>query len=274
MHRGSFVELGGRLYGHDAALVESLAENYAGPGEILVTQAIRDACPAEFRFRRRDDLADAATAGVFSLTDAPRLPHLDAPQRRYPHPYPEEFFDLLVELKGSDDRAGLRQRIYDTYLKDVVVVFLSRAREQGGPGSAPALLDELVANVLLDALVSGLDGVRGHVAGLGGGLGILTFEAPQEALDAAQALRRRCAANGLPVKIGMASGPVLFFSNPRGPSGITGNAVNIASKLSEDRGIAGRIQIPGALAAQITGLDAAEPFEIIVGGVVLQGVAV
>lgn len=274
VHRGAFYELGGGLYGHDAHFVEAVAEHHAGPGEILVTQAVKEACPDEFKFRRRDDLAGPAGAGVFSLTGAPRLRHLEASDRRYPHPYPAEFFDLLTELKRSDDAAGVRRRIYDIYLKQLVVVFLSRAQQDGRTSNGAALLDELVTNVLMDALVGGLESVRGHVAGLGGGLGILTFERPQDALDAAEALRRRFDANGLPIKIGIADGPVLLFSNPRGPSGIAGSPVNIASKLSEDRGIAGRIQIAGSVAAQLTGLERADAFEIVIGGVALQGVTV
>lgn len=272
VHRGAFYELGGGLYGHDAHLVETLAEHHAGPGEILVTQAVKDACPGEFKFRRRDDLPVPVGADVFSLTGAPRLPHLEASDRRYPHPYPAEFFDLLTELKRSDDTAGLRQRIYDTYLKQLVVVFVSRPRDEGRTRDGAGLLDELVTNVLMDALVGGLDAVRGHVAGLGGGLGILTFETPREALDAAEGLRRRFADNSLPIKIGVAGGPVLFFSNPRGPSGIAGSPVNIASKLSEDRGIPGRINIAGNVAAQLTGLDGGEAFDLVIGGVSLRGV--
>jgi class 3 adenylate cyclase len=272
VHRGAFYELGAGLYGHDAHLVESLAEHHAGPGEILVTRPVKDACPAEFRFVPRGTFAGTHAPEVFLLGEAPRVRHLEASNRRYPHPYPVEFFDLLVELKRAEDKDALRRRIYDRYLKQLVVVFVAREREPDRASRAPALLDELVANVLLDALVFGLESVRGHVAGLGGGLGILTFHEPQDALDAAQALRRRFTANGLPVKIGMAGGPVLLFSNPRGRSGITGNPVNVASKLSEDHGIAGRIRIAGNLAAQLPGLSAAEPFEIIAGGVVLLGV--
>ncbi len=274
VHRGAYYELGGGLYGRDAHLVERLAEHHAGPGEILVTGVARNACAADFKFQRRDDLSSEHAGGVFSLTGAPRLPHMEALNRRYPHPYPAEFFDLLIALKGSDDKAALRQQIYDRYLKEVVVVFVARTRAGGHAEEGPALLDELVANVLLDALVSAQDTGRSHIAGLGGGIGILTFDAPQEALDAAQGLRRRFTANGLAVKMGIAAGPVLHFSNPRGPSGIAGSPVNIASKLSEDRGVSGRINIAGSLATQLGGLPPSDPFELIVGGVVLHGVTV
>lgn len=284
IHRGVFYELGGALYGSDAHVVESIAEHHAGSGEILVTKAVRDACPDAFVFRARTDLDGHAADGVFSVSHAPRMRHIEASNRLYPHPWPQDFFDRLVRLKTSEDKELLRREIYDTYLQRLVVVFISRDRGATMARTSTALLDDLVANVLFDALVTGLDVARGHVAGLdaarrhvaglGGGLGILTFEGAPEALDAAEALRRRFAANSLPIKIGIASGPVLYFPNPRGPSGIAGNPVNVASKISEDAGVAGRINIAGDVAAQLPPQGTAAPFEITVGGVVLHGVSV
>jgi class 3 adenylate cyclase len=271
VHRGTFFELGGGLYGYAAHVVESLAEHHAGPGEILVTAAVKASCPEEFVFRGH---ADLEAGGVFSLTRGPRMQGLEPSDRRYPHPYPLDFFELLLAFKQTDDKEALRRRIYDTYLKSSVVVFLARARDAGAKWDGAPLLDDLVANVLLDALVSGLDSARGHVAGLGGGLGILTFESAAEAVDSAEALRRRFATNGLAVKIGIAGGPVLHFSNPRGPSGITGGSVNIASKISEDAGVAGKINIAADVAAQLPRLAAATRFEIPVGGLALHGVTI
>lgn len=271
VHRGTFFDLGGGLYGYDAHLVEALAEHHAGPGEILVTAKVKACCSEEYRFRGHTDLE---AGGIFVLTRGPRMQGLEPSSRPYPHPYPLDFFDLLVAFEKTDEKDALRRRIYDTYLKPAVVVFLARARDAGAKWDGAPLLDDLVANVLLDALVSGLDSARGHVAGIGGGLGILTFDTPAEALDTAEALRRRFGANGLSVKIGIAGGPVLLFSNPRGPSGITGAPVNVASKISEDAGVAGRINIAADVAAQLPRLSNATPFEIPVGGVVLHGVTI
>lgn len=274
VHTGAFYELGGGLYGPDAHLVEFIAEHHAGPGEILVTAAVREGCRGAFQFRPRADLDAHGAGAIFSVSDAPRMRHLEATNRRYPHPWPAEFFERLLALKSSAERDRLRRELYDAYLKRLVVVFVSRDRQPGAALTTTTLLDDLIANVLFDALITGLDAARGHVAGLGGGLGILTFEGAPEALEAADALRRRFAANSLPIKIGMASGPVLFFSNPRGPSGIAGSPVNIASKISEDAGLAGRINIASDVAAQLPPQGNAAPFEITIGGVVLHGVTV
>lgn len=274
VHSGAFYELGGGLYGRDAHIVEFIAEHHAGPGEILVTTAVRDGCPETFQFRPRNDLDGHGAGAIFSLSHAPGMRHLEAANRRYPHPWPAEFFDRLLGLKTSSEQDSLRQQIYDTYLKRLVVVFVSRDRERGAAPTTTALLDELIANVLFDALITGLDVARGHIAGLGGGLGILTFDGAPEALEAADALRRRFAANSLAIKVGMASGAVLYFPNPRGPSGIAGNPVNIASKISEDAGLAGRINIASDVASQLPPQAGAAPFEITIGGVVLHGITV
>jgi len=273
VHSGAFYELGGTLYGRDAHVVEFIAEHQAGPGEILVTTAVRDGCP-EFEFQPRPELDGHGAGAIFALSHAPRMRQLEGANRRYPHPWPADFFDRLLALKTSAERDSLRQQIYEAYLKRLVVVFVSRDRQPGAALTTTTLLDDLIANVLFDALISGLDAARSHVAGLGGGLGILTFEGAPEALDTADALRRRFAANSLPIKIGMASGPVLYFSNPRGPSGIAGSPVNIASKISEDAGKAGRINIASDVAAQLPPQSGATPFEITIGGVVLHGVTV
>lgn len=273
-HRGAFYELGGGFYGDDAHIVEAIAEHHAGPGQILATQGVRDACGRTCRFEPHPAVPGLDDVPLYLLSDADPLPPLAAKDRRYPHPYPPEFFNLLGGLKRADPNDPVRKRIYDTYLRRKVVVFLARSGDGGDDYGPATLLDELVENVLVDAIVLGLEGARNHIAGVGGGIAILTFDAAAAALDAAHELRARFAANSLAVKIGLASGPVLLFSNPRGPSGIAGSPVNIASKISEDAGIAGQIHVAADVAAQLAGLPTTNPFEVAVGGVTLHGYTV
>jgi len=269
VHRGTFIELGGGLYGTDAHIVETAAEYDAGPEEVLVTEPVKRACPKGYEFKLRDDLHE--TVPIYSLISAAGMKHLDVERLPFPHPYPQPFFDRLQIFKRAEPRDPLRREIYDGYLRQSTIVFLARAHDTDAGWDGAGLLDDLVANVLLDSLVSGLDGISGHIAALGGGLGILTFDNAAAALDAAQALQRRFQANSVRVKIGLSSGPVLFFSNPRGPSGIAGMAVNVASKISEDRGVVGRINLAADVAAQLSVVEG-DPFEIALGGVILRGI--
>ena len=193
VHRGTFYDLGGGLFGEDADLVSALAEDDAGPGEMLVTPGVSNACP-DFRFAPRTGLLTPDTGPVFRLETAPPMPDLETVDRRYPHPYPQPFFEALDALSTTADPEPVRKAIYAQHLRELVVLFVARARER--ETSAPALLDDLVENALLDALVLGLDGTAGHVAGLGGGLGILTFDDPAASIETAHALRRRFEANG------------------------------------------------------------------------------
>lgn len=271
VHDGIFYEVGGGLYGHDADLVEHLAEHEARGGEVLVTPAVIDRLgnPRDFAFQPRPDLAAARVA---TLQPGPRLPELAATDIRYPHPYPAEFFERLAELRAAAYRDDLRRAIYATYLQERVIVFLAREREEApGPGLS-TLLDSLVTNALMDTIVRGMAGSQEHLAGLGGGIGILAFESARQALDYAHAVRARFLQNGLPVKIGIDLGPVLRFSTSLGRSGIAGDAVNVASKISEDAGTAGRISLTSRVKDAVGELSDATPFELTISNVTLTGV--
>jgi class 3 adenylate cyclase len=276
VHSGIFYELGGGLYGRDADIVEQLAENHARGGEVLVTQEVasRFAGRRAFAFEPRPALAQLHAPGVFALASSERLPHLPIGDTRYPHPFPPEFFDRLQALKTDGHPQRVRQDIYATYLDERVVVFIARDREGIEAGDLSALLDGLVTNALMDTIVQGTAGAEEHLAGLGGGLAILTFIKARDALDFAVALRARFMENGLTVKIGIDRGPVLSFPGSRGPTGITGDAVNVASKLSEDAGTPGKINVTARVVETIPGLPRAEPFQLTISNVTISGMTV
>ncbi|MCX6543972.1 MAG: hypothetical protein NTV05_06105 [Acidobacteria bacterium] len=276
VHSGEFYEVGGGLYGGDAETVEHLAEACAGPGEILLTRAVTDRLgeATESPFARRPELSAVYAAGVYALVRPGRMAELRADDTQYPHPYPEEFFSLLSGLGQAADAGQIRKRIYDAYLRERVVVFVSKAHEPHSSHNLPEMLDEFVNNALVDTIIKVAMRAEDHVAGLGGGLAILTFDTPAEALEFAQAVRAQFAENGVAVKIGIDRGPVLFFSNPRGPSGIAGDPVNIASKLSEDTGASGKIRITTRAVRGMPVPPGAQLFEISVSRVVLTGVEI
>ena len=150
-------------------------------------------------------------------------------------------------------------------------MFLSVEREPNDGGLA-TLLDDLVVNALMETVIGRLPGAAAHVTGIGGGIAILAFEQADEAVDLALTLRAQFMKNAMMVKIGIDRGAVLFFANSRGRSGITGDPVNIASKISEDAGAVGRINITARAAAAVRHLPPSNPFQTTISGIALSGV--
>jgi len=105
----------------------------------------------------------------------------------------------------------------------------------------------------------------------GGGLAVLAFGTVGEALEVSRALRARSRDNAIPVRIGIDRGPVLVFANPDGWKNIAGDPVNIASKISEDAGSAGRICVTSRAVAELDPAPAGEPFQVTVSRVFLTG---
>jgi class 3 adenylate cyclase len=272
VHEGAFYEIGGGLYGHDADTVEYIAERFAAPGEILLTQPVVDRLPGTIaRTDRRRELDVVYAPGVYTLTSGPRLTAVNADQIAYPHPFPDEFFRALLALRTADAPAELRAELYRSLLHDRTIVFISRERDAVEDASITALLDNLVANAVMEAVLH-RSAARDHVASLGGGLAILCFEDQQEAVEAALAIRDAFVESALPVKIGVDAGPVLLFAKPRGPSGISGDAVNIASKISEDLGIVNTVSVTARVAKALRGLNGAVPFQATISRIAISGI--
>jgi hypothetical protein len=273
VHYGEFYEISGGLYGRAADAVELLAERDAHNGEVLVTAAMIDrvAGGADERFTPAPDVRACDGSAVSRFATAARMADLAATAVRYPHPFPDKFFTQVSALETAPDREAAKRAIYDQYLCDRVIVFLSVEREPSDGGLA-TLLDDLVVNALIETVIGRLPGAATHVTGIGGGIAILAFEQADEAVDLAITLRARFMQNAMMVKIGIARGPVLFFANSRGRNGITGDPVNIASKISEDAGAVGRINITARAAASMSHLPDAQPFQTTISGITLRGV--
>jgi len=271
VHQGEFYEIGGGLYGRHADTVEYLAERFAAPGEILLTQPV-----AEYVMDRcgpiapRRELDVIYRAGVWSLTDGKRLSSAadgtGIGTAAYPHPFPDPFFRSLLRLRTTDTPGELRAEIYRTHLHDRTIVFIARERDTVDSGSITSLLDDLATNAVMEAVIDG-SAPADRIASLGGGLAILCFEDTQAAVDASLTIRDAFVESGLPVKIGIDAGPVLVFTNRRGRSGISGDAVNIASKIAEDIGIVNMISVTSRAARAVRGLNGAVPLHATVSRV-------
>jgi class 3 adenylate cyclase len=275
VHTGSFYEIGGGLYGSDADTVEFLAEHYAGPGEILVTEPVaRWLKSRDFEEGARASLAqlrhDYLPEQVYSVRWNRRAPWLKERETSYPHAFPMEFYELL---RASGESEEARCEIYGRWLQERTIVFLARQRLRGdasGP-SLDSLLDNLVMNALMDTVIRETMSASDHVAGSAGGVAILTFATPQEGVGFAREIHTKLAENGLPVHAAIDAGPVLLFRNSRGPSGIAGDPVNTASKLAEDLGLPGSISVTERAFAQLSSDADADRFEVTVSGITVRG---
>jgi len=274
VHPGLFYQIGGTLYGHDASIVGALAEHCAGPGEILLTReavaGLPDASP--YALRPRADLAAHHGAGVFTLAGGRRWPGLAAADPRYPHPFTDDFFESLLGLEAHPDPSAVKQRLYATYRSERAIALVAGEPSPDVSDDLTGMLDALVTNTCLDVIVRETAGRDGSIVTSGGGLALLTFDTTREAVEFAQVLRARGADNGIPVRIGIDQGPVLLFATPDGAKSIAGDAVNIASKLAEDAGRAGRISVTTRAAARLDPAPAGEPFQVTVSSVLLTGI--
>jgi hypothetical protein len=273
VHAGFFYEIGHGLYGQDAQVVEDLAEEYAGPGEILVTRDVVKTLkrPESYSFVPREDLNSIYPAGVMRLNAAGRKPHLEGKNVAYPHPFSQEFFGMFTRLQAPHPDRDTKARIYEQYQRQCAILFLTRKHTQEAENTLSFLLDELVINALMDTVLSSTPGVQDHVAASGGGLGILSFETVPQALDFAREIRARLAQNGLAVAQGIDWGPVLLLRSKSGPSGIAGDPVNVASKISEELGEPGMIFVTQRAAQFLKGVESESQFKLRISGLDLTG---
>jgi hypothetical protein len=273
VHHGCFYEIGGGLYGPDADLVEDLSENFACADEILVTETVvsqsKQIQPEELV--RKSFVRASGPVNVFSHQSPRRMKYIPENQTRYPHPFPEDFYRMLPLVHHRERGAEVRKQLYSEWLREVVVVFLARHRKAGELRSVSGLLDELVANACMDAIIRNGAPGSGQIATSGGGIAILTFDNAQYALDYVRRLFDELSRSGLAVVAGIDKGPVLNFQTVRGRSGITGDPVNIASKLAEDAGSPGEINVTDRAYGTLVSGENWRPFEKTSSGVALNG---
>lgn len=274
VHTGRFYEIAGGLYGADADKVEDLAEDCAGPDEILLTDEVRRMLkdvPASALQWREFDRGEDGVESAWLLGAERRLPEVVERDKAYPHPFPQEFFRKLSRLNVPQEAAAVREEIYSKWLREKVILFIAHHRGLESPGALGELLDSLVVNGLMEAVVGNLADPA-TIASSAGGLAILALDKAEDALELGRAAEARLAENGVPVRVAIDAGTVLLLKNPAGPSGIAGDPVNIASKLSEDTGKDGHICISDRALRLMTMPPQGERFETTVSHVQLRGV--
>lgn len=243
-HAGRFYEMSGAVYGPDADRVESVAEAHTEGGELVVSETVWDAMAGEaFSVTPRTDLL-AEYGRMFSVTDGPALANLNATDVDYPAPYSTGFAEDLSRYARTRRDSLVPQQAYE----ELAVVMIQREREEQDVPEVAVLNDLAMAAAMKrigTALIDGVDGAEVKTSGL---IGIYTFAECTTAVAFARAFREALAAQRIDCRIGIDVGPVLVFELAPGSRDIAGSAVNVASKLAEDLGEFGRIQMSDAVA--------------------------
>jgi hypothetical protein len=276
LHAGVFYEIGGGLYGADARIVEILAEDHARAEEILLTSEVRQRLrePGVAAFERREDLDGLHASGVFSARSSRRFPNLRTDDLAYPHGFPPDFFAALHTIKDHAQRADLKP-IYDAHERERFVVFLARERTTRHADDLAAILDDFLESSRMGRIIVENVHAPTHLVESGGGLAVLVFHNGREAYDFACTVRYKLHVAKLSVKIGIDRGSVLLFERTGGGfDGIFGDAINLASKISEDLGRPGRISITDRAAETIDGLSGDDRFSATISGIQVSGVFV
>jgi class 3 adenylate cyclase len=267
-HRGTFYELGKGIYGPDADRVQAVAEDYTSAGELLLTGELVAALSsaASFRLAPREDLR-AAFGTLYRVEDGARLGGIEASDFRYPLPFSDEFYGGLVEFQRTRRTSVVPRPAY----RDAVVLVVEREREDQDVPEVAALNDlALSAAVkrLGQQLTGELDGLEVKTSN---GVSIYLFDDARRGAEFARRLRETLAAEGVQLRIGIDVGRVLVFELGLGLKDIAGSPVNVASKLAQDVGRYGAIQLTRE-AARLAGIEGAPASTVRVSGVTIETV--
>ncbi len=273
-HRGVFYQLGNGLYGPAADRVETLAEDFAAPGELMVTGELAGLLgdPSPFTLVPRPDLP-AALGAVRQVTDGPRLAGIEPSDFRYPLPFSEEFFGGLTEFQRTRRISVVPRPAF----RDVAVVVIEPEREDQDLPEVAALNDLAIAAALKrlgHGLLEGSSGLEVKTSGGASGVSIYLFEEPPHAVEFARRLRGLLQSGDVRIRVGVDVGRVLLFELGANARDVAGGPVNIASKLAQFTGEFGTIHLTAAAASMAGVSDPPAPQRIQAGGLTLDVVAI
>lgn len=242
-HYGNFYSLGGGFYGAEADFIEQVAEDETAGGEIVISQTIADMLESDtFSLHHRDDLADTLQK-IYRVLDGPGRPDLKPSDFHYPIPFSEPFYQDLRTLYGHSSMSSILPDLNKKYLMSKVVVLIEKERVSD---TAPLL--HMLNDLALDAemkmiAVKLLPVYQGEEIKTIGSLGIYIFENLTDALAFSKGFRELLMVHELRCSIGIDEGNVLVFHLGQGRKDISGEPVNIASKMAQDCGEKGNIYI-------------------------------
>ncbi len=255
-HYGEFYSLGGGLYGYDADVIEEVAENETAGGEIIISEAIRDRLPADhgFTLERRSDL-NTEIGAFYRVLDGKRLGELRPNGQRYPIPYSEDFYADLISYQARMQDEELARKLAAKYVQHKVVVLIDRENQEGEVHEISMFNHLSFSALMKDIGLRLLSATAGAEIKVAGSLGIYVFDDAAAALDFARAFRDEFAKYEIGCRVGIDAGDVLIFDLPAGGKDIAGNPVNVASKMSQDKGAFGKLYLSAAMKRMVNAGD-------------------
>jgi hypothetical protein len=260
-HHGEFILLGGGIFGHDAELVEEIAENHTSGGEILVTNLLKQKLSSEIIKNLTQSAHEHALkinySGLSILGEKSK-------DYMYPTPFTVDFFEAVRNIDLSD--SSQLEKMYQKYSFDKIVV-LTKVNHTPRTLLLDSLTDWTLANAITTNLAKtyGIEMIKSN-----GSLGIYVTESIEQAVEFSLDLRIAMRDNGYIVTTGISKGEVLIFPLENGDKEIAGNPVNVASKVAEDAGEQGCIFIESS-ADSMESDGNVEEFEISISGVSIKG---
>lgn len=265
-HVGEFFELGNALYGPDAERVETVGEEHASAGETLVSEAMLRALddPSSVVVDKRADL-EPLFGAMYRVASAPMLEGLDLRDTNYPAPFSSGFAEGLSRYTRTRRDSMAPRQPY----QELAVVLITREREVPDIPEV-AVLNDLSLTAATKRIGASLLNGLGEEIKCSGVLSIYTFNDCRHAIAFARAFRESLGAQRIACCIGIDVGPVLVFDLGEGSRDIAGSPVNIASKLAEDVGEYGKIQMTDAVAKRAGARRERPTLQFTVSGVELR----
>ena len=275
IHKGVFYDLGGTLYGEEAALVEFLAEESAQAGETLITRAALDGLRPSTKLStaRRADL-DHLETEIHRVTPGASLPAPLSMAGRggtYPLPYAATFHEDLKVIDDLVKWPERRAKLGDAFAAERTLVMVELC------ASAPTRPHEILEAAMRDSRISQtiarLLPEGGELIVNSGGSILATFLESAPAMEFAGRVGQALFDIDLQVQIGLDRGTVLLVppDETDEPWCVLGRPVCVASKLCHELGEPNQIRFTDRASAGVTLPGEPTRFSEQVSGVTIEG---
>jgi class 3 adenylate cyclase len=258
LHRGTFWEIGGGMYGAEADWIEDVTENDLSGGQLVVSETIKEMLPQNL-----NEVLKKWAPKLFDVDHGRISTQVSKhSERAYPHQFSPEFFAMLLRFDQISE--AQRREVADKFDQKTHVILL-KIKHLPHKLLLDSLTDRVVSNAYVKKTAAEfeLTSVKSN-----GELGIFLTHDTEVAIAFAQKVREVVKNEGLLCNVGITFGEVLLFPLTGGNLEISGEPVNIASKLAEDADTWGSIYIEAsAVPKKLVG----KPFRHAVSHIEIKG---